>query len=202
MKKKCGLFFVLIGVVCCVVVSAEDAFRKIDPDCYVWIARRKTITTQVQPLLFVTLQNVRGLGEERVVSLYFPENVNLDDELEAMKDRSMAEKVRATVLRQMNERQKPISEWIPVAPVKRLDGENLKEPTLPGYYWANLRIDSDNGEEYLRMSRVLVVVARKKNGTLAAMQSGSTYAAPLKDYCRWGGRVSVEKANDGKLPRQ
>lgn len=200
MKKNRGWFFVLLGTVCCACISAEDAFKKIDPDCYVWIVRRKTLTTQVQPLLFVTLQNVRGLGEPRVVSLYFPESVNLDDELKAMQDRQMAEKVRETILRQMNERQKPISEWIPVAPVKDFGGD-FHEPNKPGYYMVNLTVDRDENKEYRQQARLFVVVARKKNGTLAAMQAGSTYAAPLNEYCRWSHRISVDRANDGTLPK-
>lgn len=200
--KNCVL--VLLCLACSFVVSAsepKDPFKKIDPECDVWVASRHTITTQVQTPVFVVLMNVREIGAPRDVALYFPESVNLNDELDDMLDQTMAEKMRETVRRQMTEQQAPIDKWAPIKQVPRYEDDNFAAPTEPGYYWANSVADLDASEDLLRKFRTLVVVARKKNGSLAVMQAGSTYAAPLNEFGRWSRGLSIKSVTGTHKPK-
>lgn len=177
-----------------------DPFAKIDPECDVWVAKWKTITTQEQVPVFLTLMNVRELGAPREVALYFPESVDLNDNLDAMPDQKMADKVRDTVYAQMEERQGTIDKWVPIKQVPRYDADNFDAPTAPGYYWVNSIADADAPEELLRRTRMFVVVTKKKDGSLAVMQAGSTFAAPLNEYVRWSRGMSIESVTGVRRP--
>lgn len=193
-----NLVLSVLYLLVCGVGFAEDPFSKIDPECDVWVAKWKTTTTQEQVPVFLTLMNVREIGADREVALYFPESVNLDDELDAMPDQKMAEKVRDTVYQQMESRQGTIDRWVPIKQVPRFEDDNFAAPTAPGYYWANSVVDLDAPEDLLRKFRTLVVVVKKKNGTLAVMRAGSTFAAPLNEFGRWSRGLSIKSILSSK----
>lgn len=179
---------------CCVNCFAEDAFKKIDPDCDVWIANRKRTATVFVPE-FVTLVRVRGLGEPREVWPYFPQVIDREETLAAIPDEKTRQEYLETSDRILEEKITAVDEWTPFKPVPRFDSDNFSAPTKPGYYWCHVLVDFDlvkNDQEMLRLTRILVLVVQKKNGSLGAMRAGSSRVAPLAEFVRWSRGLSIK----------
>lgn len=196
--------FLCLVCLFCSFVLAEDAidrFAKIDPNCTVWVADHSGMRDVVE-LEFVTLGTVREPGHSREVFPYFPELADTQDSIENLPAEEQ-EWAREKVYKSMEMKSSDVKNWVPVAKVPEYYSDNFLAPTAPGFYWANSRIDLEMGKDpevakrlgvadIVRETRKLVVVVKKQDGSLGAMESGRLFVAPLNEFGRWSRGISVK----------
>lgn len=185
------LVIMLLTLMFCSSVFSEDRFEKIDPNCDVWVARRGMSEPE-----FVILMKVREPGHPDEVWPYFPDMADKED---------ISDKDRLRLIARIG----TINDWTPIKPVPRFDDEKLAEPTQPGYYWCNEIFDLEIAEDperskltqtkdVIKHTRKLVLVIKKKDGSLGAMQFGRTFVFPLKEFGRWSRGLSVKSIIETK----